>query len=263
MIGVPLVLEGSTAVPLVRDVLRTPSLQSNTWQILLYCACALLRCALLPPVFCAFKVARQTASWPAVLILSCGWSVAFPSALCKARLWRDGQSGGAPSSWRSHACCCKLVVWLACPLCTTSLGHVLATALHHTPHTTNSHPPFHCLQKVTQYALYYMDAQRVGTLPADNEVSYRSSALVYEESIGPANGDISGGWIEGGALGNLKMTVPTAFSTSLLAWGLIAFPKVSPLGLLVLCSRNPKLTVPAVFGLLAGGLIAVQQMSHF
>ena len=105
-----------------------------------------------------------------------------------------------------------------------------------------SHSP--CLQKVTQYALYYMDAQRVGTLPADNEVPYRSNALVYEESIGPANGDISGGWLEGGALGNLKMTVPTAFSTSLLAWGLIAFPTVSPLGWLILCSRKPKLTGP-------------------
>ena len=131
------------------------------------------------------------------------------------------------------------------------------------PLAARFHHPLHCLQKVTQYALYYMDAQRVGTLPADNEVPYRSNALVYEESIGPANGDISGGWLEGGALGNLKMTVPTAFSTSLLAWGLIAFPTVSSLDLLALCSRNPKLTVPPVFsiGLLAGGLIAGQQIS--
>ena len=223
-----------------------------------------LRCIVLPPVFCAFTLARQTASWPAVLILSCDWSIAFPPALCKARLWRAGLPGGPLSSWRSHACCCKLVRWLAFSLCTTSLGHVLATAQHHIPHTAGSHPSFHCLQKVTQYALYYMDAQRVGTLPANNEVSYRSNALVYEENIGPANGDISGGWIEGGALGNLKMTVPTAFSTSLLAWGLIAFPKVSPLGVLNLCSRNPKMTVPTVLsiGLLAGGLIAVLQISY-
>lgn len=120
---------------------------------------------------------------------------------------------------------------------------LLAFPLHTTspcpPHLADTYPPLPCLQKVTQYALYYMDAQRVGTLPADNEVSYRSNALVFEETVGPANGDISGGWLEGGALGNLKMTVPTAFSTSLLAWGLIAFPQVSPLGLLVLCSRIP------------------------
>lgn len=35
---------------------------------------------------------------------------------------------------------------------------------------------------------------------------------------------MSGGWLNGGPAGDLKMSVPTAFTTSLLAWGMLAFP---------------------------------------
>jgi hypothetical protein len=41
---------------------------------------------------------------------------------------------------------------------------------------------------------------------------------------GPYGSDLTGGWITGGPAGNLKMTMPTAFTTSLLAWGLLSFP---------------------------------------
>ncbi len=34
----------------------------------------------------------------------------------------------------------------------------------------------------------------------------------------------AGGWLQGGDAGNLKLTLPTAFTTSMLAWGLVAFP---------------------------------------
>ena len=39
----------------------------------------------------------------------------------------------------------------------------------------------------------------------------------------PRGSDLTGGWINGGPAGNLKMTMPTAFTTSLLAWGLLSF----------------------------------------
>ena len=35
---------------------------------------------------------------------------------------------------------------------------------------------------------------------------------------------MSGGWLSGGPAGDLKMSVPMAFTTSLLAWGMLAFP---------------------------------------
>lgn len=46
--------------------------------------------------------------------------------------------------------------------------------------------------------------------------------------LGPLDRDITGGYLQGGPAGNLKMTHPTAFSIALLAWGLIQFPSVRP-----------------------------------
>lgn len=74
------------------------------------------------------------------------------------------------------------------------------------------------------YSNFYLDAQKVGTLPVDNPVTWRSDALTKE--LGPLDRDITGGYLQGGPAGNLKMTHPTAFSIALLAWGLIEFPKV-------------------------------------
>ena len=41
---------------------------------------------------------------------------------------------------------------------------------------------------------------------------------------GPHGSDLTGGWLTGGPAGNLKMTMPTAFTVSLLSWGLLSFP---------------------------------------
>eukprot|EP00891_Asterochloris_glomerata_P004594 jgi/Astpho2/4594/Aster-00171 len=71
-------------------------------------------------------------------------------------------------------------------------------------------------------ATFSYRAQRVGTLPADNDVSWRATALAADS--GPGGADLTGGWLQGGDAGNLKLTLPTAFTTSMLAWGLVAFP---------------------------------------
>lgn len=34
----------------------------------------------------------------------------------------------------------------------------------------------------------------------------------------------AGGWLTGGAAGNVQLTMPTAFTVSMLAWGLLSFP---------------------------------------
>lgn len=85
---------------------------------------------------------------------------------------------------------------------------------------------FFCpLQDALGYSNFFFDAQKVGTLPVDNPVTWRSDAMTYE--VGPLDRDITGGYLQGGPAGNLKMTHPTAFSIALLAWGLLEFPTVS------------------------------------
>ncbi len=81
------------------------------------------------------------------------------------------------------------------------------------------------MQDALNYSNFFLDAQKVGTLPVDNPVTWRSDAMTYE--LGPLDRDITGGYLQGGPAGNLKMTHPTAFSIALLAWGLLEFPTVS------------------------------------
>ena len=46
---------------------------------------------------------------------------------------------------------------------------------------------------------------------------------------GPPNlgfGNMTGGFMTGGQAGTLKMTIPTAFTISMLAWSMLEFPQV-------------------------------------
>ena len=50
--------------------------------------------------------------------------------------------------------------------------------------------------------------------------------MVLQER-GPPNlgfGNMTGGYMTGGAAGTLKMTIPTAFTISMLAWSMLEFP---------------------------------------
>ena len=49
-------------------------------------------------------------------------------------------------------------------------------------------------------------------------------ASATEVLAGPNNADLTGGWLNGGPAGNLKMTMPTAFTVSVLSWSMLAFP---------------------------------------
>ena len=75
----------------------------------------------------------------------------------------------------------------------------------------------------------FYNAERLGQLPASNDIPWRGNSLLYE--IGPAGlgfGNVTGGWMGGGNSGTVKNTIPTAMSISFLAWGLLEFPQVSP-----------------------------------
>ena len=71
--------------------------------------------------------------------------------------------------------------------------------------------------QVIGYSNFYYDAQRSGTLP-DNDVSWLGNSLTTE--TGPLGRAMTGGWYEGGAGYQTKITIPTAFTVAMLAWGL-------------------------------------------
>ena len=97
------------------------------------------------------------------------------------------------------------------------------------------------VQDAMNHSNFYLDAQKVGTLPADNPVIWRNDAMTSE--VGPLDRDITGGYLQGGPAGNLKMTHPTAFSIALLAWGLIQFPSVRPHLLLWKFCQKPSFNI--------------------
>ncbi|KAL3152997.1 hypothetical protein ABBQ38_012024 [Trebouxia sp. C0009 RCD-2024] len=68
-------------------------------------------------------------------------------------------------------------------------------------------------------------SQWIGALEGHDDIpSWRGDAFTYE--IGPARlkwGDISGGLMEGGEAGTVKITPTIAWATSMLAWGMLNF----------------------------------------
>ena len=77
----------------------------------------------------------------------------------------------------------------------------------------------------TGASLKFYEASRLGDLPAGSRIGFRGSTFPYERAPRFAFDDLTGGWANGGAVGTVKMTVTTAFTTTMLAWGLLTFPK--------------------------------------
>ena len=68
-----------------------------------------------------------------------------------------------------------------------------------------------------------------------------SSCCLLQER-GPPNlgfGNMTGGFMMGGQAGTLKMTLPTAFTISMLAWSMLEFPQVCAQGLLLAVAFAP------------------------
>jgi hypothetical protein len=77
----------------------------------------------------------------------------------------------------------------------------------------------------TGASLKFYEASRLGELPAPNRIGFRGNTFPYERAPKFAFDDLTGGWANGGAIGTVKMTVTAAFTTTMLAWGLLTFPK--------------------------------------
>jgi endoglucanase len=70
-----------------------------------------------------------------------------------------------------------------------------------------------------QKSMFFYEAQRSGTLPANNRVNWRSaSGLSDGADVGK---DLTGGWYDAGD--HVKFNFPMAFSATSLAWGAIEF----------------------------------------
>ena len=70
-------------------------------------------------------------------------------------------------------------------------------------------------------------AERLGELPSNYRINWRSTALNYE--LGPRGlewGNITGGWMGGGLSGTVKNTIPIASTVSMLAWSVLEFGEV-------------------------------------
>lgn len=61
-------------------------------------------------------------------------------------------------------------------------------------------------------SILFMDAQRVGSLPSDNPIPWRSNSLLYEGSQKLGFSNLTGGWMYGGELGE-SLPSPVSRST--------------------------------------------------
>ena len=57
--------------------------------------------------------------------------------------------------------------------------------------------------QATGDSLLFLDAQRVGALPANNPIPWRGNSLLYENAtkLNSAFSNLSGGWMQGGHAG--------------------------------------------------------------
>ena len=66
----------------------------------------------------------------------------------------------------------------------------------------------------------FYDAMRVGTLPVNATPAWRASALTYEAD---PYGTLQGGFVAGAGSGVIKLSLPIAYSTSMLAWSAVQY----------------------------------------
>ena len=54
--------------------------------------------------------------------------------------------------------------------------------------------------------------------------TWRGDALLQEATSGPGGSDLTGGWLAGGGVRNVKLTSTVAYTTALTAWSVLQFP---------------------------------------
>ena len=74
--------------------------------------------------------------------------------------------------------------------------------------------------QVLNLSFLFYEAQRVGKLPLNNRISWRSNAFLNDKS--PLGTDITGGWLDAGD--NVRFNFPMAWSAGIIAWSVDMFP---------------------------------------
>nr|CAB3262581.1 uncharacterized protein LOC100180615 [Phallusia mammillata] len=79
----------------------------------------------------------------------------------------------------------------------------------------------HDYNEVLHKSLLFYEAQRAGELPPDNRIPWRKSAFVNDKGIDGE--DLSGGYFDAGDY--MKFNFPMAYTTTILAWGILQYGK--------------------------------------
>ncbi|XP_070555125.1 endoglucanase F-like [Ptychodera flava] len=78
------------------------------------------------------------------------------------------------------------------------------------------------LKEVLHKSILFYEAQRSGPLPSNNRISWRGDSCLTDQ--GENGEDLTGGWFDAGDY--IKFGLPMAWSTTVLAWGLIEYRDV-------------------------------------
>ena len=74
-------------------------------------------------------------------------------------------------------------------------------------------------EKLLHMSILFYEAQRSGKLPSDNRIPWRGDSAMNDGC--DVNHDLTGGWYDAGD--HVKFNFPMAYSTTVLAWGIISF----------------------------------------
>lgn len=75
--------------------------------------------------------------------------------------------------------------------------------------------------QVLRYSNMFYEVQRSGRLPFSSRITWRKSACINDK--GSDGVDLSGGFFDGADY--IKFNFPMAFTTTVLAWGMIMYPE--------------------------------------
>lgn len=89
------------------------------------------------------------------------------------------------------------------------------------PVITQKFHNYHNYNKVLRYSNMFYEAQKSGQLPTNNRIPWRKSSCTNDKSSDDQN--LSGGYYDGGDY--VKFNFPMAFSTTVLAWGMLMYPQ--------------------------------------
>ncbi|XP_077995025.1 uncharacterized protein LOC144448621 [Glandiceps talaboti] len=104
-------------------------------------------------------------------------------------------------------------------LCTNTIGSYTCSCKEGKLLQDDLHTCIYDYEDVLSKSILFYEAQRSGTLPVDNRISWRGDSAQGDK--GDNDEDLSGGYYDAGD--HLKLGLPMAWSAGILTWGFIEF----------------------------------------